>query len=40
MRRICVFCESSLGVSPVYAEAAREMGRTLVARRNLLPIQP
>lgn len=32
MQRICVFCGSSAGASPVYAEAARAMGRTLVAR--------
>lgn len=32
MRRICVFCGSSVGLNPAYADAAREMGRTLVAR--------
>jgi uncharacterized protein (TIGR00730 family) len=32
MRRICVFCGSSTGENPVYAEAARAMGRALVAR--------
>lgn len=33
MRRICVFCGSSPGLNPAYAEAAREMGRALVNRR-------
>ncbi|HEY3776911.1 MAG TPA: TIGR00730 family Rossman fold protein [Rhizomicrobium sp.] len=28
-RRICVFCGSSPGVLPVYAEAARELGRAI-----------
>jgi uncharacterized protein (TIGR00730 family) len=32
MRRVCVFCGSSVGASPAYAEAARVMGRALVAR--------
>ena len=32
MRRICVFCGSSAGSNPAYAEAAREMGRELVSR--------
>lgn len=32
MRRICVYCGSSPGARPVYAEAARAMGRALVAR--------
>jgi uncharacterized protein (TIGR00730 family) len=32
MRRICVFCGSSAGSNPVYAETARVMGRELVAR--------
>ncbi|MGE3886041.1 MAG: TIGR00730 family Rossman fold protein [Vicinamibacterales bacterium] len=32
MRRICVFCGSSAGSNPAYAEAARAMGRELVAR--------
>jgi uncharacterized protein (TIGR00730 family) len=36
MRRICVFCGSSVGVNPVYAEAARALGRTLVARGSSL----
>ncbi len=31
-RRICVFCGSSSGVRPVYATAAREMGRLLASR--------
>ena len=30
MRRICVFCGSSPGANPVYAEAAKQFGRTLV----------
>jgi hypothetical protein len=34
MRRVCVFCGSSHGASPVYAEAARDLGRRL-ARRGL-----
>ena len=32
MRRICVFCGSSPGRSPAYAQAAVELGQTLVAR--------
>ena len=32
MQRICVFCGSSVGANPAYAEAARTMGRTLVER--------
>jgi uncharacterized protein (TIGR00730 family) len=32
MQRICVFCGSSAGSNPAYAEAARTMGRELVAR--------
>jgi uncharacterized protein (TIGR00730 family) len=32
MTRICVFCGSSTGLRPVYAEAAREMGALLVQR--------
>ena len=32
MRRVCVFCGSSAGASETYADAARAMGRTLVAR--------
>jgi uncharacterized protein (TIGR00730 family) len=31
MRRICVFCGSSPGARPAYAEAAAEFGRLLVA---------
>ncbi len=34
MRRVCVFCGSSMGAKPAYAEAARAMG-TLIARRGL-----
>jgi len=33
MRSICVFCGSSSGAQSVYADAAREMGRTLADRR-------
>jgi uncharacterized protein (TIGR00730 family) len=33
MDRICVFAGSSPGARPEYAEAARELGRALVARR-------
>ncbi len=33
-RRICVFCGSSTGVNPAYAEKAKALGRTL-ARRGL-----
>jgi uncharacterized protein (TIGR00730 family) len=32
MRRICVFCGSSVGASPAYLEAARATGRTLAGR--------
>jgi hypothetical protein len=32
MKRISVFCGSSPGGSPVYAEAARALGRTLLGR--------
>jgi uncharacterized protein (TIGR00730 family) len=32
MRRICVFCGSASGVNPAYAEAARSLGREIVAR--------
>lgn len=32
LRRICVFCGSSVGSRPVYVEAARELGRTLAER--------
>ena len=31
-KRICVFCGSSVGASPAYAAAARELGRTLAER--------
>ncbi|MBI5384090.1 MAG: TIGR00730 family Rossman fold protein [Verrucomicrobia bacterium] len=34
MKRICVFCGSSSGSEPAFAEAAREMGETL-ARHHL-----
>src|SRR5712691_8090721 len=29
MQRICVFCGSSLGSSPAYTDAARELGKTI-----------
>ena len=32
MQRICVFCGSSPGSDPAYFDAAREMGREIVAR--------
>ena len=32
MNRICVFCGSSPGARPAYAEAAKELGRALVKR--------
>lgn len=32
MKRVCVFCASSPGRQPVYAETARAMARALVAR--------
>src|SRR5512142_2927654 len=32
MRRVCVFCGSSPGASPVYLEAARAAGRALAGR--------
>lgn len=32
MNRICVFCGSSPGVRPEYAQAAREMGRAMAER--------
>jgi hypothetical protein len=34
MQRICIFCGSSVGARPVYAEAARQVG-ALLAQRNL-----
>jgi uncharacterized protein (TIGR00730 family) len=36
MHRVCVFCGSSVGVNPAYAEAAVALGRTLVARGSAL----
>lgn len=33
VKRICVFCGSSIGASPVYAEAARAMAIELVSRQ-------
>jgi uncharacterized protein (TIGR00730 family) len=33
MKRICVFCGSSNGLQPVYAEAARTLGKLLANRR-------
>jgi uncharacterized protein (TIGR00730 family) len=30
MRRVCVFCSSSVGIRPAYAEAARLLGRLFV----------
>lgn len=32
MKRVCVFCGSSMGSRPVYAEAARALGRMLAGR--------
>src|SRR5271169_3957554 len=32
LKRICVFCGSSVGSRPAYAAAARELGRTLAER--------
>ncbi len=32
MKRLCVFCGSSSGRNPLYADAARRMGRTLARR--------
>ncbi len=32
LKRICVFCGSSVGLRPAYAGAARELGRTLAER--------
>jgi uncharacterized protein (TIGR00730 family) len=31
-KRVCVFCGSSPGVNPAYADAARRLGRTLASR--------
>jgi uncharacterized protein (TIGR00730 family) len=33
LKSLCVFCGSSVGSRPIYAEAATEMGRLLAARR-------
>jgi uncharacterized protein (TIGR00730 family) len=33
MRRVCVFCGSSPGTRPAYAEAARALGRALAGRQ-------
>ncbi len=33
MKRLCVFCGSSPGKAPVYAEAAGELGRAMAARK-------
>ena len=33
MKRVCVFCGSSIGAKPAYAEAARNMGRLIAERR-------
>lgn len=32
MKRICVYCGSSPGISPVYTDAAQKLGRTLAQR--------
>ena len=32
MKRACVFCGSSVGAKPIYADAAREMGQLLAAK--------
>ncbi len=32
MKSVCVFCGSSTGTDPVYADAARRMGETIVKR--------
>jgi uncharacterized protein (TIGR00730 family) len=32
MKRICVFCGSVMGISPIYKEAAENMGKALVKR--------
>jgi uncharacterized protein (TIGR00730 family) len=34
MKRVCVFCGSSVGAKPAYAEAARAMGR-LIAKKGI-----
>ena len=33
LRRVCVFCGSTVGTRPAYAEAARELGREVARRR-------
>jgi len=33
MRRVCVFCGSSVGAKAIYADAAREMGRLIASKR-------
>ena len=33
MRRVCVFCGSSVGAKPAYAEAARQLGQELARRK-------
>jgi len=33
VKRICVFCGSSEGARPAYADAARRLGAELVARK-------
>ena len=33
MKRVCVFCGSSVGLRPAYASAAREMASELIRRR-------
>ena len=33
MRRVCVFCGSSLGSNPAYADAARRLGEAVARRR-------
>ena len=32
LRRVCVFCGSSRGIRPEYAEAARNVGEELLSR--------
>jgi uncharacterized protein (TIGR00730 family) len=36
MQRVCVFCGSSAGSNPAYAEAARTLGRAMVERGHSL----
>lgn len=33
MKKICVFCGSSVGANPIYAESARELGRVLIQQK-------